>query len=234
MYAFPCPPHDTVIEKLEDRLSGLKIIQIGHNRIEEFTRFAFVAYKNYMRESGSWRGTKKEFNEMLEKEKQLAPNSLIIALEHEKSKTIVAGIRGTKWTDGVTFPTEDKLGVSVFKIAREQNINPHKICHGSQQFINEDRLFELGYGYGCSKRIFLALFIHAICSMTLNDIELIIAETDPITERNYGYLGIKWTPASDWGDCMGLARASILKIEDVLKVKNFQHYLFPALAASSI
>ena len=196
MYELACVDEGHVLEDLGD---GLVVKQIPVNdaeKVGEFSRFVFDIYREEFERRFEWRASEEHYHDMLAEEFAYCMHGAYFTIEHVESQQLMGTIRGIAWRPGTHFGFEEVTGISVPQLASDAGVLPEQIMHVSQVAVAETLLNALGYPKGRSRKLLETLFGHMFEVFLDNDIQMIVAETDPLVERRYSQLGARMTPRS--------------------------------------
>ncbi|MCR9145262.1 MAG: hypothetical protein NXI24_23690 [bacterium] len=197
MYEISRAEKEVVLEDFGDDLVLKQLCVDDRDRIEEFSRFVFDIYREEFFRRFKWRATEEDFQDMLEEELSYCRRGAYFAVEHTPTGQLMGSIRGIAWDAGVHFCFEEITGLRVPELADPEEIQPTQVMHVSQVAIAETLLMSLGYPRGRSRTLLEGLFAHMYEAFIENDIQMIVAETDPLVERRYSQIGARMTPRSE-------------------------------------
>ena len=197
MYEIPLLERELVLEDFGDGLVLKQLAVTDSERIEEFSRFVFDIYREEFFRRFKWRATEQDFQDMLEEEMSYCHRGAYFAIEHTDTQQLMGTIRGIAYEDGVHFCFEDITGLRIPDLAEQEGVKPEQIMHVSQVAVAETLLSALGYPPGRSRALLERLFAHMCEAFLEHDIQMIVAETDPLVERRYAQIGARMTPRSE-------------------------------------
>lgn len=197
MYEINRSEKEVILEDFGDGLVLKQLCVSDTEKIEEFTRFVFDIYREEFFRRFQWRATEEDFQEMLAEELSYCHRGAYFAVEHVASGQLMASMRGIAWEEGIRFCCEEITGLNIPELAAGEDVLPEQLMHVSMVAVAETLLNALGYPRGRSRTLLSALFAHMAEALIENDIQMIMAETDPLVERRYSQMGAKMTPRSE-------------------------------------
>jgi len=224
MYAFPCTQEDIFLEEIDD----LKLVQLGQNRVDDFTHFVWDVFKDRIGKRQGWEAQEEELAQMLEEERLFAPRGVYFAACRKSDDRIVGAYRMVQWRSNHIFPAEKYFGLSMTRLAIEKGVSPHSIWHASQLAVNKAAITAEG---SSTLKVVFRIFCHATGAMFQQGATFTVAETDPGVNRVLSRHGVHFDPISDLQDYIGQTYVSLLDMNSVYESEMLQEFI-PAAAAS--
>lgn len=221
MYAFPCPKEDIHLEHYE----GYNIVQLGRDRVPEFTRFAFEVFKDRIGKRQGWQASEEDFQQMLDEEMSYVDRGLFLALCDENTGRIAGGYRLAQWRSNHVFPIEKVFNVSVTRLARQMDQSPYRFWHGSQLAFDKRAIKIAG-----SSALSLAyrMLCHAVHSMEILGGLYTLGESDPAVTRALARYGVRCQQISEEMEYIGKTHAVLIDNREAFASELFRDFAIAA------
>lgn len=125
------PMTTTEGDRLIETGSDYTFVQIGRERLEEFTEFVFENFVRGIGRHQHWHPTTLDYTIMLQEERALFETGLYIVAQSADRQPLAA-LRAARWSPGLQLTAERVFRINPRSLAGEWGVAPEAIWHLSQ------------------------------------------------------------------------------------------------------